>query len=423
MRRIKIDIIINYFIVIFCILSCNTVYSTSDTFYIPFNLLAVVSAVCAIIIKYRQCRISKRILGFFLFYYFWMGIIIISCVSINTLRTFCESFVLLLPLLMLIFIHDSKSFKELELLDVFFNIVVLLACLSTICWFLIAILHLQIQPTSYVSSYWTGSYTYPVYFGVYTSSQNISILGLSFMRNQCIFTEGPMFNLCLLLAIIYKSFIKNEGHVFQSRKETIKLLICIVADISTGTFAGVIMLFIVVAIYLLSNKRKKIATKILKLGIAMAGIGIMVIVGYDIFLDKTGSQSWVVRMDDYRAGFLAWKASPIVGWGFYNTKAIYPFMTGIRQVLGPEDMGYSNSLFMILANGGIILFSLYLYAFYGYFKRGKENRSSVLFLVLFILLCAVIIFPYNGVMMIFLAFGFSNAITLTSIKTQLNSKC
>ena len=88
----------------------------------------------------------------------------------------------------------------------------------------------------------------------------------------------------------------------------------------------------------------------------------------DLIIAKQDTISGETRTDDILNGFRAWLDSPIFGWGYMN-----------RYVLDKYHTGFSNSIVAILAQGGIILLSLYFVPFVKFIKRNRKiTRMNVL---------------------------------------------
>ena len=107
---------------------------------------------------------------------------------------------------------------------------------------------------------------------------------------------------------------------------------------------------------------------------------------------KWGSGS--VRFNDFVVGYNAWMQHPFFGGGFESLEYLQRFMPAWRH---GYDVGFSNSPMEILAQGGIYLGSLYIYAFISGLVRAlrRKERTAVITIVLFAYLFMFTVVPYQ----------------------------
>ena len=77
--------------------------------------------------------------------------------------------------------------------------------------------------------------------------------------------------------------------------------------------------------------------------------------------------SGMTHLDDFRAGFLAWLDSPIIGNGFDYEPAVQGYLSDYRL----SNPGLSNSFAYILATGGLAYLLVHLFGFFGYFVKSN----------------------------------------------------
>lgn len=108
---------------------------------------------------------------------------------------------------------------------------------------------------------------------------------------------------------------------------------------------------------------------------------------------KSSTTSYSDRIDDYVAGYKAWMENPLIGNGYGNNEVIKKYMSSFRK----NNIGFSNSIFRVLAQGGVYLFSLYIIPCFICLFRGIKQRNKIQCLLsfLFIFLFITTSFPYN----------------------------
>ena len=131
--------------------------------------------------------------------------------------------------------------------------------------------------------------------------------------------------------------------------------------------------------------------------INLISIPVLIFTLVKVWGEKSDSASASIRYDDYVAGFLAWKDHFIFGSGLSSgIRAIESYMdTTIRS-----NLGYSNSFFVILAQGGIILGVLYFYPVVSVLLKRFSSNSKMLAL-LFIILIFTAIFTDTPLFILF----------------------
>ena len=115
--------------------------------------------------------------------------------------------------------------------------------------------------------------------------------------------------------------------------------------------------------------------------------------------------SWKTRSDDYAAGFRAWMHSPIWGNGFNNFDSVKYYMSSFRR----DNLGFSNSLFVVLVEGGILLLSVYalpaITCIYNAIKQNKPGIAAFTTVIIIEFVAAIIQFEF--LMILLLAFFYS----------------
>lgn len=275
-----------------------------------------------------------------------------------------------------------------SVLEKYENLVIIIAIISLIVWFMGSIMGI-IKPSSSVLSYWTGN---PVvtksYYGLYYETQMTinRILGSQIIRNSAIFTEAPMANMHFCIALLIEMFLKDN----TSKRKSIILIIAIA---STFSVVGYSLVLGIIILKKLMSKQKSRLLNFIKYCIMPIAIIFISIIIYGLISSKLSTYSGSYRIDDYIVCYKAWKENILLGGGIGNDEYIKAFMGAWRS----ENTGLSNSVLQILAHGGLYIGILYFLIFFLGFKDSIENKNKekLLFTIFLLALLSVVIFTYQ----------------------------
>lgn len=277
-------------------------------------------------------------------------------------------FAQLLPLIVL---FATMKPRELRLLFVRFEkIVLLFATISIPCWLAFCVFD-AVKPLTFSEYSWGGG-SIPNYYWIHFGAQGY--------RNCSIFAEAPMFNLVLCAALFVELFLRKE----TSR---LRLAILLLADMTTMTTTGLLIMMLSLFVrYAIIPKRK--GGILMRFGLAIVLISataFVIIAGSHLLAEKHGGHSWTVRMLKMTTEFAAFKTSPILGHGF-----------------GSYLMGTSNSFTLVLAEGGLALFALYLYSLVAWPMYATKQAFRYLW-PLYYLVFSITVSPYIPLTFVFVA--------------------
>lgn len=121
---------------------------------------------------------------------------------------------------------------------------------------------------------------------------------------------------------------------------------------------------------------------------------------------KAETASFEIRQDFIQKGVEAWLSSPIVGCGY-----------------GTKNEGSSNSIVVLLAEGGIMMFLLYFLSFiiipFIYWKQKIHKNIFYFYLIYFGVFCITIIL-YTNITLLLLAIPLSVLIKKQIINKKTN---
>ena len=372
----RINSAVDTILMFFLIINTNSIYVNIEdgySFKEYITILIVVSFLCRIILYRISREMFNKILILLGVYY--SIIIMISTInfskfSINNVLYYFMSF----PLILVILILSNEQNQLKDWLIKFINITILLSIVSLFFWVLGSNLNI-ISPTDYLINKWSDGGVAVSYYNIYFETQRISVMDNAIIRNSGIFAEAPMWNLILSIAIMIQTLFFGRNNY-----KTFILVLTILSTIST---TGIYIIGLIIAykiIFEVSGWKKYISLTL---------IPVLLIVLSIVWQEKSETASTSIRFDDYRAGIQAWLDNIVLGSGFSNgLKIIESHMdTTIRP-----NLGYSNSLFVILAQGGIVLFILYFLPILIIMIKNQYSYNIKFFVLLLIIIFSTTIF-------------------------------
>lgn len=392
--------IIEYLFIIFIILHCNSVYccAIQNYYILEFSILFSILLLIIKINKFHIAKTSfKKYFSIIGFYCILVMIFVIINVSHEKIISFIVRYLVFFPVNIIIFALYKKENKITVLLRKFVNIVTFLSLSGIFFWLFGSTLKI-IKPTGSILANWGGEYNYPSFYGLYFERQYTQYnIFISERRNIGIFTEAPMFNLVLCLALMCNTLLnfkkkdnnQNNRSKITLSKNSIIIIFGIFTTISTTGFIFILLDFIY--IYALNTNRNK--NYIIRFLLGLFIIFLFSFIIYNLIILKTSTRSYVVRMDDYIAGFKAWMVNPLFGNGYGNNSVFKSFALTDSDRKG----GGSNSISIVLSQGGIVLLLFYLLPGILMFfsKKGNNRRQIKMVISLLAYLFITTIFPYR----------------------------
>lgn len=361
---------IEYTIAILLILECNTVYSNSiypGGIY-SIGTFCLTLLLCYFNIKSKVNNIENiKTITFFILYF--IGIIILFFNSSSTFRiSYISKFILLLPTFIYYIATIPNKKYKFNLLYAISNVMLIEAIISII-FFTLGTCFDIIPANQLILINWGNTTFIPSWYNLYFEAQ--------LFRNSGIFVEAPMHNYCLIIAFLTEFFLKRKRSYFK----IITFVIAILTSLST---TGQLALISTLGIFFLTKKPTKISSN-LKIIIFFLSIGLIILIYYtvDYILElKAETASFEIRQDFMKQGLEAWKTHPILGCGY-----------------GTNGDGSSNSIIVLLAEGGIMMFLLYILSFiiipFLYWKRKIDKNLFYFYIIYFEVFCITIILYSN----------------------------
>ena len=292
----------------------------------------------------------------------------------------------LLPL----YLHLLRAHGSLErLFEAYVNVMAFLALASLVLWVLgplTRILHGNVR----VSTTWTDSGDQIDrwgYFGLLFVTQTYELSGVLFARNSGIFTEAPMYSFSLCCAAIVELFLNK-------RARPLVVVLFLVTVLSTVSSSGMILFVLALVLYAAERANKRSVYIVLPVLAVLA-----VIVGGIILYRKLSSPSGNIRLDDYRAGIMAWLERPFIGHGFDNLTRYEVYMSDFRS----GNVGLSNSVSLIISSGGLTFALPYAVSLVSFALPLDKRVTSFGICLLALLLLAIV--PMLPVVALLLSVG------------------
>ena len=390
---------IEYGIALLLLFSANSIYIHD---YINLHLKIVLSLLLivyliAIVTKNNINNIQKylkKYFKYFLLYYIYA--IIFMILNGSYTRSFISVFLIILPIFTFIYLINNK--KDNILIN-FLKLVLIFSGISLILYLVLDVF--KIIPYQTIIKIKWGTIRYiPTFFGLHFNTQTIHMFGIEIPRNTGIFTEAPMYSLVLTIALSYFEFLYNGK---KDNRIRALLIITIITTFSTTGYISTILIymFLLINYYFKNSKKiKKIPKYVIPLLLIILLFPCIWLLSY-----KLSTNSGSIRIDDYKASYKTWiEHGIILGAGFNNEDAIIENMSKFRK----DNQGLSNSTMVVLAEGGIMLFMIYLIPFLlsiNYAIKNKNNNILYFDIIILFLFCTTI-FAYTALMINILSKGY-----------------
>ena len=343
-KQSKWEQVLGYLLALFLILNNQTVFQNSISFnyhIYEITLLLIIVTTLYQIEKYGIYENKfKSLLNLSFIYYVYLSIISIASVGVDQLVSFWARYASL-PFVFFFFSSNASYIVKIELFRKVVNVMVVISCISLFFW-IFGSTFKMITPTGVALFEWGTVNEVSSYFNIYFETQYVDWLGIDFFwRNTAIFVEGPMMSLTLIIAITLIYYFDDIWHI-----ATWKKFILAFAIITSFSVTGYFILWGFVVLKLYRSKKFRAIMIVMLIPLSLYAIQVMM----DM---KQSTGSYSLREDDYYVGFITWLQNPIFGWGFNNWEALQANMKG------RANDGFSNSIFSVLTQGGILMGLMY----------------------------------------------------------------
>ncbi len=395
--------LLEWLVALLAVLDCNTVYSKIIGGRISsFSPFIAVALMLLLLANLNGARVHSAALikgaAFFIVY-------VVSAILVYFFNAkfsqapsgYIIKYLIITPLLLIMFLlvdnSDTILFK-------FAEVVTMVAIISLFFWIFASQLH-WIHPSRYYYVRWGRPYHYPVYMNIYVERQTENFFGHRIVRNLAFFTEAPMYNTCLIIAIGIKAFVVKEQKLW-------KMIVLYTALISTFSTTG-LMLGIIILLILYFQKRisdKAVLAFRFVFGILLVTSGTVLLAL--IFFQKTRANiSWSGRIPSIIEGYKVMKDHLWFGSEYRSYSAFYKYMTPARRRGYRVGAGGSSSgIGAIMGQCGLLILMYYLNSFFASVIYGirKHKVQIVYFSLLIFALFVFTIIQYTFTMLLVVAY-------------------
>ena len=388
--KIKTKTLFENIVAICIILDCESVWKWmhgSGYFRLALTLCLIGSLMALLLRDGAVVRYGSKNRAIFMGFY--LSFLVIYNVVVNSTHIMDVFQLAITITLMLLFFNNEENIRDV--MQRCSKILYFVAIVSLFFWLFGSILHV-FNPSQELTIYINDvPRVKQSYFFLQYEMQKEEIFGASgIWRNTGFFFEGPKYVLLLSLMLAYELFIAKS----TSFKRCIIFTITALSTMSmTGVYAiGLIWILYLFVRYPAGSNRGLFFRALLVL--VLFGIGTQVASYFEsTFTLKASTASYSTRMDNYQAGFAAWLEKPILGSGYLNMTNVIAHYSSFRL----NDIGYSKSIFRVLAQGGIYLAFVYVVPMLKSIYEAIITRNSkkIGFLLIFLYYFITTSFPYN----------------------------
>ncbi len=404
---------LEYALMFTVIIECNSLFHYSEnyrqtTMEVVVTVFAILMAGILLVIQIGQNRKKYReelkrdwpvwsVLLACIFAFLVLNVLRIGAES--ALRKYVLSFVLFLPIAYLLFRAYRINGKPNELLFKYSNLIVILSGLSLIV-FAAVILQPQIIQARLLKTRWSGQgYIKDIINCLnaccFSSGGTRTIAGFTFYRNRCFFTEPLMFCIPLITALYTEMFLRKKQN-----RHAWRWMILLAAVLSSQSTLGMLLAVGAIGIKLIEGTTPKRRWVMVLPVLVFVTAGVFVLLRQKADIDEGSTASHIYH---YIIAFRTFFEHPLIGCGYFREDQI------LLHAANQTDKGLSNSIAVVLAEGGIFLGLMCMVPFFiGLAQiRSKYNKRIALWVLGPLSLYCVTIFHFHLLLMLFIAFGYS----------------
>lgn len=360
--------IIEFILILTIILDCNSVYRAVEMNVNPRELAMLLANICAYSLILIYTLKDRENLGVVLSYKYLFLLSLLFVLVFNALNVvnstgtcFFGYFLFFMNAMVMLFGIYRRNGEPFRLLFTLEYTVLFIAVTSTLLWIGSSVLgHWGMSEDLYVN--WGGEYPNTNYINLCIRRWATDYVSDS-TKNLGIFVEPPMFGLFLGFALYTELFLKRKSNLLIVGV----LLLAIVSN--RATLAMMIALVALFFKFLEVIEGKKHAKLFIAISFFIAAIGVAVLYFYKKNMWWAG---FATHIDDFVAALKCWIHYPILGCGYNTEGPIQAYMSDFRS----HNLGLSNSAAVVLAEGGVVLFTYYLIPFVllmiSFFKKNRK---------------------------------------------------
>ena len=407
---------LEYAFVFTVVVECNSLFHYSEnyrqtTMEIILTLFAIVLAGCLAAVNCRRCRGSlgpelKRI---------WpVGAALILCVlaflalnvlrlgAENALRKYFLSFVCFLPAAYVL-LRTYRAAGEPDRLLLKYADVVVAAALCSLVVFFAVTLRPELVQAQMLRTRWSAHGYLRTLIGYLdlccvSPSDTRTVAGFTIYRNMGFFTEPLMFCIPLITALFTEMFLRPKED-----RRVWRWVVLLAAVVSTQSTLGMLLATGAVGVKLVEGIRPK-----RRWIMAFPALIVVALFAFLLLRQKSdvGGGSTAAHIEHYIAAFKTFLEHPLLGCGYLREE---PILLHLSKGLQARSKGLSNSVAVVLAEGGVLLGLICMLPFFiGLAQLRSRNSKRVALWTLGPLgLYCVTVFHFHLLLMLFMAYGYA----------------
>lgn len=293
-----------------------------------------------------------------------------------------------IPLLMLMLYIGLTDDRQacLSLLYKLSDIVIVLAVISLFCFIFGTCLGVLPGRSTVTYNWAQATRTCGTYFHLYYESQSIIFLGRDLVRNCGLFMEAPGFAIFLVYSAAVELLLRKKLRLLPCA------ILCVTA-LTTFSAKAILLVVLTCGLRYMIERSRTILGHRFKLVVLPAVLVAVAMLAVVLIADKMTSASFFIRFDDVQACIKTWLTRPIFGTGYWNDESVVPFFS----FAGRYNDGLSMGFAVILAQGGLYLFALYLLPMIFCIRRfhGVDRAYIAAFFLVYTGLMLITNMPYS----------------------------
>lgn len=407
---------LEYAFVFTVIIECNSLFHFSENYRqttteIVVTLLAIVLAGILAIVNCRRFQhrilrdlektwpiVSAMILCVFAF----LALNVLRIGADNSLRKYFLSFVCFLPVAyFLLRTYRSAGVPEC-LLYKYSDLVLIIAICNLVVYSAVTIRPELIQGQLLKSRWSAHGYFKTIinYLDIccVVPSDTRTIAGFTFYRNMGFFTEPLMFSIPLITALFTEMFLRQKED-----RCVWKWFVLLAVVITSQSTLGMLLAVGALGIKLIEGMNPKKGWIMIFPALIVASFFIFLLLRQKSDL---GGNSTAEHIEHYIAAFKTFLDHPLLGCGYLREE---PILLHFSESLLARNKGLSNSIAVVLAEGGIFLGILCMTPFFlGIAQiRSKGSKRVALWMLGPLGLYCITVFHFHLLLMLFMAYGYA----------------
>lgn len=322
----KILNLTEYLVSFLIIVDCNTIYRQYISGSVIYTISAILLFLLIVISHKKNNIVFFRTICFAIILPFFY---IIQYYDINSsdyrIKLYVVYFFCIFPL---VFTYYNLAKDKFSVLYKFSTLMSLISFYSSCLWFFCSFLKIVPMPHIILNN-WADCEFVPSFYYIYFETQSHSFFGMDMIRNSALFSEGPMFAICLYSSLLIELLLKDN----ICKWKIVFLMLGIVTSTSTTAYIISLLIFSLRFVYRQKNVKALI---IFYLPIIMFALFIV----FGVLLqekENNNAVSYYTRMSGYTNGWNVFINNPLFGKGFYS-----------------QTESNSNSIIVLLSEIGLI---------------------------------------------------------------------